>query len=303
MNKNPQIPPVMAIKPGSIPDQAFKGIARPSDNFVAIANDLRSPPIGYLLDLTNARSIGAGTAIVLNVAGNSFYVDGAADVGNASVHFQDTKYNVQQPPIFVGPQFIARVPFTRIIFENTAQPGLFLRFFYGVDIDFVPGLSQAIATIGTITNPVKILDSSGDSIFALLASEAFTSAMRAIVTRDTGFNYGATFGSTALPGANTPENIIAAASNLNGYMLWDFGASTIVAGGDDTSFLAKATAPATIFDGDIMSMIHAGNAVATDRPIPPQKSRFVSSGKRLDFISVLATAATSKRFAVYTILS
>lgn len=134
----------------SAPNPHFKGIAIASDNFVAVQGKLRSPVLGYQLDLTNARSIAAGTAVLIMVSGNAFYVDANTDVGNATVHFQDTNLQIQQPGIFIGPQFIARVPFTQILVENAAQVGKTLRFFYGVDIDFVPGLNNQVVISNAI---------------------------------------------------------------------------------------------------------------------------------------------------------
>ena len=136
------------INPNQSP--SFPGIEKPSIDFQPVRDQRRSMLLYYDLDLTNARSYAAGTHELLPVAGNSFYVDQNLTIsGEATAHFQDS-VNAGSAPVFVNPGFIARVPFTQIIFENDAQPGKILRFFYGVDVDFIPGVNANIVLNSTV---------------------------------------------------------------------------------------------------------------------------------------------------------
>jgi hypothetical protein len=86
-------------------------------------------------------------AVILPLSGNSFYIDqDPSIVGNATVHFQDTNLGQSSTPIYVGPGFIAKVPFTQLLIENkTAQAGKVLRIVYGTDVDFTAGVNATIA--------------------------------------------------------------------------------------------------------------------------------------------------------------
>lgn len=124
---------------------------KPSTDFAAVRDGRNSLPLWLDIDLTSARSIAAGTALSINIAGNSFYIDqDTANVGNATVHFQDTNLGASSAPLFVSAGFIANVPFTQILIENNAQAGKRLRIFYGVDIDFQAGINASIAISGTV---------------------------------------------------------------------------------------------------------------------------------------------------------
>jgi hypothetical protein len=264
----PTVPPFARIA-GNVPDQHFRGITLPSEQFKSVQNQLVTPPLSGLIDLSTARSIAAGTALVVNVAGNSFYIDANTDVGNVQITFQDTSQQPQQQPMFVGPQFIAKIPFTRFLIQNTAQPAKFLRFFYGVDVDFSPGLNNQVVITGN-TNVV-----------------------------DVGVTPGAQFISAVALGVGVPVNAIAAASNLNGYIY--HGCILFCDGPNKTeaSVLAKATAPASSVDGIVLKMLGVGtnvqavgSAINPDYEIVGKRPFNVAAGLRLDAISVNAQATT-----------
>lgn len=125
---------------------------KPTSDFNAIRDGRNSLPLYIDVDLTNARSIAANSALVLNIAGNSFFTDAdTANGGNATVHFQDTALGNTSAPFFVSPGFIANVGFTQLLIENTAQAGKRLRIFYGVDIDFQAGVNSSIAISGSVS--------------------------------------------------------------------------------------------------------------------------------------------------------
>lgn len=120
----------------------------PSDDFAAVRDGRKSMPLWLDVDLSSARSIAAGTAKVINIAGNSFYIDADTEnVGDARVHFQDATLNNASAPIYVSAGSIMTVPFTQILIENDAQPGKRLRILYGVDIDFRAGVNASINAI------------------------------------------------------------------------------------------------------------------------------------------------------------
>lgn len=127
----------------------FPGFQAPSIDFGPVRDERRAKLFYLDVDLTAARSIAASTSEVINVAGNSFYVDqDTANVGNGIVHFQDSTLSRASAPVYVGPGFIARVPYTQLLIENAAQPGKRLRIFYGVDIDFQAGVNASITLLG-----------------------------------------------------------------------------------------------------------------------------------------------------------
>lgn len=130
----------------------FPGIKQPTVDFGSVRNQLSSIPRYQDIDLSTARSLSAGTALMLPIAGNTFYVDQKANGGYARMHFQDQ--NAGSTPVTVYPGFLARVPFTQIALENDAQAGVTMRIIYGVDIDFVPTSAAGVSLL----NPVSVVD-------------------------------------------------------------------------------------------------------------------------------------------------
>jgi len=170
----------------------FGGVLlRPDIDFSQVRDGRRSPLFHYDVDLSTARSVAAGTHLVLPLAGDSFYIDkDPLIVGAATVHFQDTTFGNAPAPVYCERGFIGKVPFTQLLIENIAQPGMIFRIHYGVNIDFLPGAS----TSTQITGAVSIVDT--------VASNA-----------QHNFNqYGTPLG-------NNMNQIIAPAANTNGILL------------------------------------------------------------------------------------
>lgn len=213
-----------------LPAADFPGIRRTSIDFNDVADGRRSTPFYYEVDLATARTIAAGTALRLTVAGNSFYADPIVDAsgnpigGVATIHFQDVTLNPQGTPFTVNSQFIAKVPFTQLLIENPAQPGKRLRIIYGVDIDFTPGINAQV----NITNTVGV--------------------------RSMGQNYGAKFASSAALGIGGTESVWVPASNANGAIV--HAARILFSNGtawsSTTSLHAHTAAPAAWADGDVL---------------------------------------------------
>lgn len=265
---------------GQMPVANFPGIRRPSIDFQDVRDGRRSTPFYVDVDLSTARTIAAGTQLMLPIAGNSFYCDPVIDSsgnpigGVAVVHFQDTTLNPQGTPFTVAPQFIANVPFTQVLIENPAQTGKRLRIVYGVDIDFRPGINAQVSISGIVA------------------------------MADYGYQPGAYYAVAAALAAATNEQVIAPAANLNGVLLYDAAmVGTTAAGSYDTTLLAKSSAPGSYVDGDlILSGEGASLAGASDyRWAAMNRARRLPSGRGLYFRSNGIQTAGLRR-AAYTIL-
>lgn len=252
----------------------FPGINPPSTDFPAVRDGRRARVFYYDVDLSTARSIAAGTALILTIAGNSFFCDQSPNQGAATVYFQDfTLTPTDAPPIYCGPGFVGTVPFTTLLIENTAQAGKRFRFFYGVDVDFKPSLSGSIALTGTIN------------------------------AAPYGMSYGASYKSTSALVANTGDVVFSPGANVNGAVIWAAGflhQETVAAG---ISLVAKASAPASIVDGDVLLQTQnftnaASNFECGALPNPV----FVAAGKGAYFIAAAASNTAALRSALYTLL-
>ncbi len=226
-----------------MPSGDFPGYRRPALDFLSVRDQLRALPFYRELDLSVARSIAAGTQEIIELAGNSFYVDPIIDASGNSIggvavaRFEDTRLSAPSTPFTIRDNFNARIPFTRILIENPAQAGKRLRIIYGVDVDFVPGFSASVSIAGNVT------------------------------TVDGGLTYGATFSDNTALGANAARTLIAPAANVNGIVLANvqgFGENA-VGGVQIATLLAKAgAAPATLIDGDVLAV---GEVTATSNTI------------------------------------
>lgn len=105
-------------------------------------------------------------------------------------------------------------------------------------------------------------------------------------------------------GANSPLTVFTAAANVNGAILWSAGASDGVAGVFVQTFVAKATAPATAGDGEIIaqSLPTAGVSTTLYQSIDLQQPRRIAAGLGLYFISSVAGSAGFFRHARFTLL-
>lgn len=256
----------------------FPGFDKPSIDFDPVRDQRRSTLLYLDVDLTDARSMATGTALFLNLAGNSFYVDqDLVNVGNAVVHFQDT-VSAGVAPVYVTPGFIANVPFTQLVIENLAQAGKRLRIFYGVDIDFQAGINAQVSISGTI-------------------NAALTQA--SISPHN---EYASSYKSMTSMAANTPDTVFTPAANTGGAIIWS-AAMAMQAGAADsfTCFIAKNAAPASIIDGDVIvgSQVYfaASNTYNGELKRPVK----IAAGKGLYYISKQLEGVTF-RHCNYTLL-
>lgn len=113
---------------------------------------------------------------------------------------------------------------------------------------------------------------------------------------------GASFASITSLAANTAEEIVAPGSNTAGIIVWSGGFLSRTATVPPAAFLAKASAPATVIDGDIIiggsAWGVAENACSGRRESPI----LVAAGKGVYFISTAAQAYAS-RYLNYTVLA
>lgn len=196
---------------------------------------------------------------------------------------------------------VQNIPYDGLYLSWAAQPGLVLNLWYGYNSQFISPTS-AIATIGSITNPVKIRDSDGNDIDGDLPATSLAATRRALWVRDIGGNPASSFSSSAALAANTAEQVVAPASNTNGILVFERHAITNTASNNTVTLLAKTSAPTSFGDGDIHYMLFQDTGGAwkigpniMDRPI------LIPAGKGLYWFSnVLETGA--RRWCTYTVL-
>jgi len=259
----------------------FPGISKPSTDFGALIDGRRSYLSMIVIDLSVARNFGNGTAGQFRIAGNSFFVDQGGDVGNARVIFENVQddsslsANLNGGAVAVAPLvnagFVIKVPFTSIRVQNGVQAGKVLRVFYGVDVDFTPSLNANLAITGTV-NAINY-----------------------------GQTYGASYKSNTAMLANTPDTVFTGAANVNGAYVWSAAAVTTCAAINTGSYLAKATAPASAIDGDVIYLASALAGQCSNGSQMPN-AIFIAAGKGLFWISTGNEAAPCLREVLYTLL-
>lgn len=245
-------------------------LKQPSTDFNGVRDGRNSLPLYIDIDLSSARSINANTQLVIEIAANSFYADAdTTNGGNATVHFQDTNLGASSAPFFVSPGFIANVGFTKLLIENTAQAGKRIRIFYGVDIDFQAGVNSSISISGNVTVVEPV--------------------------------YNGNYASVTPMAANTPSMVFSPAANVNGAIvnLATMNSFSGVAG--YASLLAKASAPASVVDGDVLLICAPPTTVYYGSPFQINSKVRIPAGKGLYFISS-ALETTGARSCTYTLL-
>jgi hypothetical protein len=248
-------------------------LLKPSSDFAAVRDGRTSMPLWMDIDLTTARSIAAGTAQVLNIAGNSFYVDAdTTNVGTATLHFQDTNLGQSSAPFLAAPGFVANVAFTQILIENTAQAGKRLRIFYGVDIDFRAGVNASVIS-GSVTIANK------DDLNAS--------------------DYNGSYANNGVFAANTAIQVVAPATNTNGLIVLTADLVAIGGAASLSSLIAKAGAPANVADGDVLVIAH--NLATNPQAGKLNRAVKVAAGKGLYFIANGAST-NSLMSALYKLL-
>lgn len=306
------IPPAAPASAGGQPlSIAFPGVGRPSGDIAAVRDGRRSVPLGYLVDLSVAHTIAAGTQITVPLQGNTFMADplydltGLAQAGIARVHFEGENVTPYDTYVTALPGAIYRVPFTKVTIENYAQAGKFLYIVYGIDLDLVPGQLQlnditdrASRLLGVVLGDLSVLRQQQMNGGAGMSGAAF----QALATRDFGYAYGAGALSNSLLGALGTVGVFTAAANVNGAMVWSAELSASSAAANTWALLAKtgAVVPGSIGDGDpLLTAACLAGGLATARL---ERAVFVPAGKALWFISTAAEATITVKDAKYTLL-
>lgn len=248
----------------------------------------------YVLDLTTARA-----AVPLGLKGDVWFCD-YNSTGVATIQNNNTSEGAMPALALAG---LGNMPFDDLFITHAAQAGLVLNLWVGYGADFIAPTS-AIATIGSITNAVKIKDSSGNTIDSISSTALMALATRNLVVVEGGDTYGASFSSSGALTANTPQAVLAAASNTNGAIVHRArGFSQNATGMPGYSFLEKATAPASSTDGNILAGGIAGAILASIwlANATQEKPSRIAAGRRLDWI-VSITETVGQRSALWTVL-
>jgi hypothetical protein len=271
----------------------FPGVLKPKTDFGDVRSRIRTLPFYVDIPLTQARSVAsgstlnpsdsAGAALLLPFNANFVYVDQKANSGFVTVHFQDDA-GAGVTPITAYPGFVARIGFTQLIIENTAQAGKTLRLLYGVDLDFLPaGVYGNVTVDGTV------------------AIQGTVTVSGTVNTQEQGYQYGAAYVSNAVIPAGVTSQVFASASNVNGAIVHSCMGYTQSAAAPALILLTKSgAAPTTLTDGDALTFAFAAAGVPTTSP-PLTGPVKIAPGKGLWWwSSVLETGAY--RSVLYTLL-
>jgi hypothetical protein len=185
---------------------------------------------------------------------------------------------------FVRNTLVHNFPIGKCYLSWPAQPGLVFNLWFGTGADIFPP-TQDIATISGV-----------------VAVTPFTT----FPVDDLGITYGVAFSSGTLQVANTPQNIISAGANVNGYVLWEGKLQSVNATVVPlAALLAKTTAPATVADGDVLVQSGYSALAASPNVLVGggnlQKPINVAAGKRLDYICTPTETGSSQRSVLYTL--
>lgn len=111
------------------------------------------------------------------------------------------------------------------------------------------------------------------------------------------------WGNFSTDAANTAVNVFTAAANVNGAVILSAQASTIHAGFSVGSFLAKATAPANVLDGEIVAQSNGGSFGGSYyNAVDMQAPQRIAAGLGLWFITNAAATANGLRSARFILL-
>lgn len=259
----------------------FPGMESPDDNFKAIITGQRSVPFYVDIDLTTARSSSAGTALTVPIVGNSLYADVNTADGACTLHFQDTSFGTSSVPFSVGPGFIAKIPFSTVLLENTAQPGKKIRLIYGVDIEFLPSVNSSVTISGTVTASISGVATVQENLIA------YTGAY-------------SKFDPVAI--SNQAELIVAAAANTFGITIHSAEIEVTDSLKVNGSFLAKSgAAPTSVVDGDVI-LFARSSLSATPQPnvVQTELKVKIPAGKGLYF-NASSNANNIYRTIIYTV--
>ena len=166
----------------------------------------------------------AGVNQIFNVSGDFLYVD-ASSTGLVTLELNN-QYNDPSAPFQVSAGFGLQALFKQLKLTWAAQAGKKIRLMYSTGDKVVPTNST------TISGSVSV--------------------------SSTGNAYTGSYKSVTAMAANTPDTVFAPGANANGAIVWtaDYVSNQAAAGA--ACFIAKNAAPATVIDGDVLSMMSGG---------------------------------------------
>ncbi len=162
--------------------------------------------------------------------------------------------------------FYQRVDFDRVVI--TPSVNQLVEFLAAPD----QGGSDAFTANSAITSPLDSDNADGAALLGANGLVAIASRLKAfngttydrlrleqlvsryaLRTAEQGYSYGATYISNSSIAANGTSQVFAAASNVNGAIVWDVDLVSASASQVQTVLLAKATPPTTVIDGVLIA--------------------------------------------------
>lgn len=249
----------------------YRGYEVPNSNFDRARSQIATPFLFVDIALDSA-----GSNQIFNISGDFLYADTISD-GIVTVELNN-QYNDAAAPFKVQAGWAINAVFKQLKISWTAQAGKKIRLMYSTGERVIPALTGSLSISGT-TNV-------------------------ALTTPEQPQVYGASFSSNTTMLANAPTAVFTAVQNPNGAIIHSAGMMDTWSGGPPSSVLiAKATAPASVVDGDILLLSQSESTVGAvyscsavlHRPIK------VPAGKGLYFISGNVQSTTIES-VLYTLL-
>jgi hypothetical protein len=213
--------------------------------------------------------------MMVDISGDFLYFDTADGYDGIITLELNNEHNAPLAP-FTGRQgFALNALFKRLKLSWAAQPGKKVRIMYSTGERVIPALTGTLNVTGTVS------------------------------TNEEPFVYGASYKSITLLLANTPETVFLPAANVNGAVIHkaEF-VSRSASNNAGAGFLAKASAPATVIDGDAICSSRNHNTISADGLTSGwlEKEILIPAGKGLYFITNGAEASGASRSVLYTLL-
>lgn len=126
-----------------------------------------------------------------------------------------------------------------------------------------------------------------------------------LAVMERGFAYGASYKSLTLKAANTPDEVFSPAANANGAIVWRANFQTQSAANTGAAYVAKASAPATVIDGDVIvgtDALYTGVGAQTGASGKLERPVFIAAGKGFYYIATTLESLIGVRSVLYTLL-
>lgn len=247
-------------------DRAYKTYERGPD--FERARTQIATPFQYL-------DIALDTAIVnqkYDISGDFLYIDTAFD-GVATIELNN-EHSAPMAPFRVQQGFALAALFKSLKVSASAQVGKKIRIMYSTGERVVPALTGSLLVTGVVS------------------------------TEEEPKQYGASYQSITALAANTPDTVFSAAANTGGAVLHCAGFLTIAASYNvSAGYLAKASAPSTTIDGDVLCSTTGTYNDTTNVNTWGRLDRdiLIPAGKGVYFITPTAEVGAARN-SLYTLL-